>query len=396
MNIHRLVIKNFRNIGNEEQIFDLNTTFTVIIGINGKGKSTILNALRVACGSFFLAIPDVPQKGSIKQDEIRQKEGSKLLVPQKPVKIEATGSFPDSISPIVWRRQILAGSNTNTSSDTDVGTIRNIGKAKYQTVNGDGNDQIALPVIAFFSASRAHSSTERKLKARTGRQVFKEGYQDWYEMKSITFKYESWLTSYEILKRGGKEYDHTKQAFFTALKKANRYIEEVEEVGGKLWLKINMEGNITDSLPIHLHSDGIRFYTEMVAELAYRCIVLNGYLDADAITGSKGVVLIDELDLHLHPNWQKVVVGDLKSAFPGIQFVVTTHSPFIVQSLHSEELINLDVIEGLDEDPNRYSIEEISAYEMGVKDVERSKTFLQMQEAAAEFFDLVKEMQKRN
>jgi predicted ATP-binding protein involved in virulence len=151
-----------------------------------------------------------------------------------------------------------------------------------------------------------------------------------------------------------------------------------------------MNDHVSDLLPLDLHSDGIRFFTEMVAEIAYRCIVLNGYLDATAIIESRGVVMIDELDLHIHPEWQRHIVNDLKMAFPGIQFVATTHSPFIVQSLEANELINLDATEGLDEAPNKYSIEEISEYEMGVKNVERSEKYLEMKRAAAEFFELVK------
>ena len=58
MNLKQIIVRNFRNIG-EEKIFSLNENFTVIIGINGKGKSTILHAIRVACGAYFLAIPEV-------------------------------------------------------------------------------------------------------------------------------------------------------------------------------------------------------------------------------------------------------------------------------------------------------------------------------------------------
>ena len=106
-----------------------------------------------------------------------------------------------------------------------------------------------------------------------------------------------------------------------------------------------------------LHSDGIISYTEMVAELSYRCIVLNGSKQEKTIIDTNGVVMIDELDLHLHPNWQRHVVSDLKTAFPNIQFVATTHSPFIVQSLAKDELINLDLKEeneGLESSPYNY------------------------------------------
>lgn len=101
-----------------------------------------------------------------------------------------------------------------------------------------------------------------------------------------------------------------------------------------------------DGLPHRLSygqlSDGYRNLVGMVADIAYRCIQLNPHLGELAVTETPGVVLIDELDLHLHPNWQKTVVRDLKQAFPRMQFIATTHSPFIVQSLGENELLNLD------------------------------------------------------
>src|SRR5690606_37938912 len=99
-------------------------------------------------------------------------------------------------------------------------------------------------------------------------------------------------------------------------------------------------------------------------DIAYRCAILNGFLGYKAVQESHGIVMIDELDMHLHPNWQRFVVNDLKKAFPNIQFVVTTHSPFIVQSVESDELINLDFI--MDIPPNELKIDEVATEVMGV------------------------------
>ena len=137
-------------------------------------------------------------------------------------------------------------------------------------------------------------------------------------------------------------------------------------------------------------------FTEMVAELAYRCIVLNGSKQEKAIIDTNGVVMIDELDLHLHPNWQRHVVSDLKNAFPNIQFVATTHSPFIVQSLAKDELINLDLEgegneEGLELDPTNYGIEDVAEIEMGVKKVARSEAFTERVEIASRYYQLISE-----
>lgn len=127
----------------------------------------------------------------------------------------------------------------------------------------------------------------------------------------------------------------------------------------------------------------------MVAEIAYRCVILNPHHGRDAVRKSRGVVLIDEIDMHLHPKWQRQVVSDLKLAFPGIQFVVTTHSPFIVQSLNSDELINLD--QAADSEPYKMSIQDVASTIMKV-DV-RSEKYSQQFDDAEKYLNALSELQ---
>ncbi|MEI6949893.1 AAA family ATPase [Paraflavisolibacter sp. H34] len=362
MQIEKLTIQNFRNIGPKTS-FLFDPQFTVIIGINGKGKSTLLHALRIACGTYLLAITEVPKR-HIDPDEIRLERFGTHSSPQTPVIVEAEGYFPEYPDKVVWRRQIPEGKSRTTSNEEDVGRVRNIGREKYLEVTRKGNDTLALPVIAFFGTSRAHGAG-RNRGTRVVRQIFKEGYHNWEEMKSSTYQYDSWLSSFDALLLDKKEDPQVREGFYAALKRANPYIEDVQFVGGELWLRVKIEEYTSDFLPLHLHSDGVIMLTEMVAELAYRCSILNGYLGARAVEETRGVVLIDELDLHLHPNWQRHVVQDLKNAFPRIQFMATTHSPFIVQSLNSNELINLDL--GTDVSPKELSLEVVAEEVMNVK-----------------------------
>ncbi|MCX6179549.1 MAG: AAA family ATPase [Chlorobiales bacterium] len=390
MNIQSISIQNFRNIGNTKTFY-LNPNFTVFIGVNGKGKSTILYALRVACGSYLLPIPDIKHR-HIQEDEIRIIESGKLLLKQFPVNVEAVAFFPGISEPVIWRRQRLEYSNSTTSTNADVGPIRKIAFAKYNRVQKESDDKVDLPVIAFFGITRAVGAgriTKNSRIQRLGRQLFKEGYQDWDEMKAVKFHYEEWLGTYDTLVALGKEYPNTKEIFFSAVKTANPFITQIEFINGELWVKIKIDDDETGLLPLSLHSDGIHYFTAMVAEIAFRCIVLNGYKNEKSISETLGIVMIDEIDLHLHPNWQRHVVHDLKKAFPKIQFVVTTHSPFIVQSLKSEELIILDEDIKKDGDPFKKSIEEVAANEMGVDDIPRSIEFLEMQKVAEEYYTLL-------
>ena len=95
-------------------------------------------------------------------------------------------------------------------------------------------------------------------------------------------------------------------------------------------------------------SDGYRNVIKIVTDIATKMCILNPYLGEDALAKTPGVVVIDELDLSLHPTWQKRIVRILKELFPKIQFICATHSPFIIQSLEPGELFVLDA--ALDEE----------------------------------------------
>ena len=97
-----------------------------------------------------------------------------------------------------------------------------------------------------------------------------------------------------------------------------------------------------------------------------------------------GVVLIDELELQLHPKWQREVVEKLRATFSNIQFITTTHSPFIIQTAREGEVIKLDgdlVVE-----PAGRTLEEVARLVMDVTNTERSPRYQQMLDAAHRYF----------
>ena len=77
----------------------------------------------------------------------------------------------------------------------------------------------------------------------------------------------------------------------------------------------------------------------LVSDIARR-LTFSAQNDENTINGS-GIVLIDELDLHLHPAWQKTIVQALKNTFPNVQFIVTTHAPLILSTLRPENILAL-------------------------------------------------------
>ena len=89
-------------------------------------------------------------------------------------------------------------------------------------------------------------------------------------------------------------------------------------------------------------SDGIRNIFAVVADIAYRCLLLNPALGENAAQETSGIVLIDEVDMHLHPAWQQTILSDLRKAFPRIQFIVTTHSPQVLSSIETRHIRMLE------------------------------------------------------
>jgi len=132
----------------------------------------------------------------------------------------------------------------------------------------------------------------------------------------------------------------------------------------------------------------------IVAEIAYRCIMLNGFLGIDAVKKTPGIVMIDEMDLYLHPLWQRHVLQDFQNAFPNIQFIVTTHSPFIVQSVDTKNVITLDSKLSPISPSNR-GIEEIMSVEMGLDEdiANRSEKYRKKYELAGKYYQLIKDGQ---
>lgn len=142
------------------------------------------------------------------------------------------------------------------------------------------------------------------------------------------------------------------------------------------------------TLDVRQLSDGERGMLALVLDLAQRLSQANPGLE-NPIREGEAVVLIDELDLHLHPKWQRQIVRQLTETFPNCQFIATTHSPFIIQSLIQGNLINLD-----DREQKEYadrSIEDIAEYLMGVEIPQKSHHYIEMMRAAEEYYRLLRQ-----
>ena len=208
---------------------------------------------------------------------------------------------------------------------------------------------MVFPVIAYHGTGRLWAEHEAKKTEykKTGEGV-SQAYLNCLSPKSSSKEFLSWYKTYEDeIRKFDQEKDKLLLKTFNSTVismipdnhwQNMAYSFAAEDLTG-IFVTPNGE---KEKLQFRQLSDGYRNIIGMVADIAYRCIKLNPHLGENAVKETPGIVLIDELDLHLHPNWQRRIVEDLKNTFPGIQFVATTHSPFIIQSLKEDELRNLD------------------------------------------------------
>ena len=110
----------------------------------------------------------------------------------------------------------------------------------------------------------------------------------------------------------------------------------------KLVLEFENEDGNAQKFAMDEMSDGYKNTLSMIGDIAYRMAVLNPVLGNMVLEKTPGVILIDEIDLHLHPQWQQTILSDLNAIFPNIQFIVSSHAPAVINSVPREQIRILD------------------------------------------------------
>jgi predicted ATP-binding protein involved in virulence len=370
MRIDELHLKNFRCFA--EDSFSFNPHFTVIIGENASGKTAILDALSVALGSFFLGIPGLSKPYILKSD-IRVVTQFGQPTPQDTVTVEAKGKLDGE--GLTWKREILKVQTT--SKDAKVIANKAEEKRKARIHFKKGTPQPIFPLLAYHTTARLFTE-HTKVSFKKQGDGLEAGYTNSLSAKSSSKTFLEWFKTKEDSVQKFK--DPLDQAQLKLMREIIMEIIPEKRVSQVSFdrqaedLAVLFKDNqgVENKLFFHQLSDGFRNTITLVADLAYRCVQLNRQLGEDAVKETPGVVLIDEIDMHLHPNWQKRIVGDLKRIFPKVQFIATTHSPFVVQSLEADELINLE--EKVNTAPKQFTLGEVATDFMHVKGI-RSDDF---------------------
>jgi len=385
----------------EHDLYDV----SVIIGNNTSGKTTILNGLQVALGGFLQCMRVLPAtkqyRRQISTDECFSPydDFSRSYKPSREktrvsVRSNLMDVGPFLSLPIGWYRQ-LSGTTT-THNQECIGDLQRwvdyvLDKRDDDERNRSYTEDSVLPILLSFGTNRLSSQIRMKSSAKERMTRVECAYKAALMDKVDYAGAHGWFLNADKRILDGKEFDGTKTAFIRALETAIPYLSEVGIDASFLELDavVSVDGRAERHRFTQM-SDGLKAMINLVSEIAHRCIELNGFLGEKSILETPGIVLIDEIDIYLHPKWQRHVLEDLKKAFPKIQFVVTTHSPFVVQSISEQQLIALDDETDIEGNPQKESLEEIAENRMGMKNLIRSKKFNLMVKKAEVFYQLVK------
>lgn len=407
MKIDRLKISNFKLFSESE--FQFHTEFNLVVGVNGSGKTSLLRAAAVALGGWAHAyIKDRNNRRPILNNEIREIQKDNRFDKTKNVSIEAQGeaAIVDRFGVKKDGRAIWKRTRSEVSEQTHISGEIDYGSGKFYNLNFNqlGQDilyyiengrSFDLPLFAFYECDRLwlpkhELNAEESAKSKYSRF---DPYIDCFHTGADHRAVGEWLLKHELVSLQQKVETPVLQSIRTAAKAS------IENCSG---LKFDFEASRVmvefengTAIPFEHLSDGQRTMLGLFIDLARRAAVLNPHLGGEASAKTSGVVLIDELDLHLHPKWQRRIIEDLRRTFPKIQFICTTHSPFLIQSLRVGTLLRLGEAPSEEqlqsEDYYDQSVEDITENIQGVELPQKSKRYLDMMAVAEAYYTLLRQ-----
>ncbi len=388
-------IENYKKYDNLK--LDFKNRFTLLIGENGSGKTTILDALATLLGGYLQTFPEISysQRHSIAIKDIRiniiDKDDNIYTKYQAPVTIEGLCQIGTQD---IFIKRIRQNSGKNTA--TKLPKEENLSLLSFTKQFKKEIDNNILPIISYHGTGRLWEQ-ENKNSASMEKLTRLDGYKDCLNAKSNYKNFRIWFQKMEFNAFNlGKKIpilEAVRHTIILMLNKINK--KEVE-------LFIYREDDLEIKYKEEEHrervsmlSDGYRNIIGMISDIAYRMAILNPHLGMEVTKKTAGIVLIDELDLHLHPKWQKQITNLLLSLFPKVQFIATSHSPFIIQSMEKNSIIKLDESsQNLSIDARELSIEDIAEDIQKIDLPQMSKHKIEMLDTAKEYFEKLNLLEK--
>lgn len=341
----RIDIRDFRCF--HQLTLDFKPDVNLLIGDNASGKTSLLMACKYALSSFFAGFSDENTKWeSPKSNDFRIVQvNEETLLDELPISITfslnelfegASGTYTIEKNSKKNSRPLLRGiadyRDASALLHTSYYSKTILGVAGRYTINK------ALPLFVSFSTEDIH--TVRKISGEQFMNYSQKPSFGYYECMNCNGLLKYWIKRLLVLSEAGQgqtEINVVKKAIVTALGKegCNIISDMMIRPNRKKVFYRFMDGRESE---LDMLSDGYKRLVNIVTDIAFRCTLLNKEIYGDSSADrTKGVVLIDEIDMHLHPLLQARVMMGLKAAFPQLQFIVTTHAPMVMTGVMTDD-----------------------------------------------------------
>ena len=334
MKIQHFELVNFRGI--EHMSLEFSAQTTALVGVNGVGKSSVLDALAISLSNLTARITGQPTKArSMSKDDIRIGADFARL---------STTAELDSSSPTFWAVALnrKAGKHDPERSsdlhDLKLHTeLLDFTLEFCETVE----EAIDLPLAVYYDVHRAVLNVPLRVREKHIASA-RAAYTDALGHGGTDFKaFFIWFRTKEdaeneVIRDNPNYRDRHLSAVRQAIEQFTQFTDL--RIRRKPALRMTVKKANTEFNVLQL-SDGEKCMLALVGDLARRLSLLNTKR-IDPLQG-EGVVLIDEIDLHLHPRWQRTVVASLERTFPNCQFIITTHSPQVIGELAAASVMLL-------------------------------------------------------
>lgn len=327
MRINRLEIENFRGIS--EMKIDFDPKLNVFTGVNGAGKSSIIHCLAILISRLTQRIVSDKNRGrQFTEDDIR--------LGKKNTRSTIHAEIKNKNCSWTVGKSILRGRKPTLTSESEI-------EGLAASVRDELDEDIVtdIPLAALYSTNRSAVKVPLEVnESHLSDPLTALGDSLSGEREEADFRlFFEWFRNREDIENENRRYlhdtfrpddfefpDRQLGAVRNALKAFMPEFSDLQ-VRRKPKLRMVVKKNGSE-FSIGQLSDGEKCLIALVGDIARRLAVANPSSD-DPLQG-KAVILIDEIDLHLHPSWQRMIVPGLLATFPNCQFVITTHSPQIL------------------------------------------------------------------
>jgi predicted ATP-binding protein involved in virulence len=325
MKIQDVTIENFRGISSKPFSVPLDPQLTVFIGSNGIGKSTILDAISIVLSRII--------------NLIRFQKSSGILFKDTDFPLGRFDETSLSIIPVNGNEWKLSKEKSKSKSlyITDKDYTESIRTHIYET-----EEKCSIPLFVYYKTNRAVLDIPLKIRKKHDFSLL-EAYDDAFVGSANFRHFFEWFRNREDLENEIKNQERNLDYSDKQLSAVRVVIESVMNNfcclsvrRNPLRMVIKKDGK--ELLVGHL-SDGEKCMLAMVGDLARRLAIANPTME-EPLKG-EGIVLIDEIELHLHPTWQKMILSKLCEVFPNCQFIVSTHSPVVLAELQNGKIFEL-------------------------------------------------------